>query len=322
MPEPISKTRPILAGIMVLLCAGIILAVVFHMTGRTPGPESEPVPQTVEPGTPCTDTSAPVKENPAEAPGQFVISASAETGAKIYASRPLILSASLWRKALAPDAQGNLPTDGPIDIKARTVSWQEALAADVRNATGEAVAWPLHPMPASPADQFLSLKADDSVQVFWFLDPFETEALEPGAYTVAVSFDRAKVEGLPEYVAADRVHVTVEKEMPATIPETEKQLEDVRFALFKKDAETAEKTVDQVLSKDPENLDGLSLKAAILAEKGNHPEAVALVNHALMAYYRKFPDADPPLGLIQQRDEYLQEMAPVPVKNEGPLPSN
>lgn len=320
MPKPVSKTRLILTGIFVLLFAGVVLAVVLRLTSQSPGPGSGPAVQNAASERPRADTSAPASKKPAETPGQLVISASAETGPNIYASRPLVISANLWRKALIPDPQGNLPSAEPIVIKAKTGSWQDALVVDVRNSAGEAVAWPLHPMPANPSDNSLTLKVDDFIQAYWFLDPSVTETLKPGAYTIAVSFDRARVEGLPEYVAFDRFHVTVEKEPPVKIPETQKQLEEARFALFKKELETAEKKVDQVLSQNPENLEGISLKAGLLAEKGNKPEAVNLLNNALMIYYRKFPDADPPLSLIQQRGDLLKDMAPQAVKSEGNTP--
>lgn len=306
MPKkPFLISRSTLIGILIVLAAGIVLTVFLYQTAQSPDPKSKP------PGTgsqPIRPESRQVAPKSLEAPGQLVISASVDTGSKVLTARPLIISASLWRKALLPDSQGNLPVVAPLVIKAKTGSWQEALTVEIRDAAGNLLSWPLHPM--NPADSTLTLRIEDTVQAYWFLEPSETESLSPGLCTISVSFNPDKVEGLPAYVASDRFHLTIEKEAPGKVSETEKILQTARFALFKKDMKAAHATVDQVLTQDPENLDGLSLKASLLSEEGKKQEALTTLNNALMVYYRKFPDAEPPLNLIQQRTELMKDIAP------------
>ncbi len=315
MSKPVSIKHPILIVILILLLAGGLAFIFLRFTGSDGKPE--PIAESGPLQTTTEQPSQPAE--PQEVPGQLVISASAESGRVLYTSRPLIISAFVWRKALVPDDKGNLPTAQPITLTGKNGSWREALMVQIKNAEGKTIAWPLHPM--NPEEKTLSLDVDASAHASWFLEPSETEGLLPGTYTLAISFDPGKVEGLPGYVATDRFHLKIEKEQEKAGSETEKKLQAVHFSLFKKDLETAGKMVDQILSDDPENLEGLSLKSILLAEKGEKPEAVATVNKALMIYYSKFPDADPPLGLIQQRAGYLADMKPEPVKAEGGSPS-
>lgn len=261
-------------------------------------PDSEPTPMAPK----------PADIQPVEVPGQLVISSSAETGAQLYTSWPLIISAHVWRKIPVPDDQGNLSTVEPITIKAKTGSWQEALVLEVRNASNDIVAWPFHPM--IQPDQSLVLGGDDSAKAQWWLDPSETQSLPEGTYAISVSFKPDAAEGLPGYIAQDRFYLKIEPEPAPLEPalESAKQYQMADFFLFKDDAGAASDIVDKLLAAEPENIDALSLKSKLLAGEGKNLEAANVLGDALNIYYRKYPNADPPLGLLHQRSEVLKTL--------------
>jgi hypothetical protein len=277
-----------------------------------PVPTSEPAPM----------EEPPSEIQPKEEPGQLVISSSADTGAQLYTSWPLIISAAVWRKIPVPDDQGTLPEVSPITLKAKSGSWREALVLEVKNAAGESVTWPFHPV--NQPDQSLVLGVDDSANAHWWLDPSETQALPEGAYSVTVSFKPDGMDGLPAYIVLDRFYLTIVKEPNPLDPalESAKQYQMADFFLFKGDAKAAGERVDKLLAAEPENLGGLSLKSKLLAGEGKNLEAVYVLGDALSIYYRKYPNADPPLGLLHQRSEVLKDLAPEPVKIDGSSPSN
>jgi hypothetical protein len=264
----------------------------------------------------------PAESPPKEEPGQLVISPSADTGADLYTSWPLIISANVWRKIPVPDDQGNLVTASPITLKAKSGSWREALVLEVRKSSGESVAWPFHLV--SLPDESASLGVEDSVTAHWWLDPSETQALPEGAYSVMVSFKPDGMEGLPAYIALDRFYLTIKKEPSPLDPalESAKQYQMADFFLFRGDAKAAGERVDKLLAAEPENLGGLSLKSKLLASEGKNLEAVYVLGDALSIYYRKYPNADPPLGLLHQRSEVLKDLKPEPVAVDGSSPSN
>jgi len=283
------------------------------------GSTSEPAATAPSPGS---MEQTPAEIQPKEEPGQLVISSSADTGADLYASWPLIISANLWRKIPVPDDQGQTPGVSPVTLKAKSGSWREALVLEVKNASGDIVAWPFHLV--SWPDESLSLGVEDSANAYWWLDPSETLALPEGTYTIAVSFKPEMMEGLPAYIALDRFYLTIKKEPSPLDPalSSAKQYQMADFFLFKGDAKTAGERVDKLLAAEPENLGGLSLKSKLLASEGKNLEAVYVLGDALSLYYRKYPNADPPLGLLHQRSEVLKNLAPEPVKVDGNSPSN
>jgi hypothetical protein len=255
---------------------------------------------------------------PVEAPGQLVLSPSAETGSELYTSWPLIISVSLWRKALIPDAQDNLPAVAPITIKAKQGAWRDALVVEVRNASDEPVVWPLHPVPQPETS--VTLGVDETASAQWWLEPAETQELAPGVYALTVSFRPDAVEGLPSSIGSDRFHLKIEKE-PASLDQataTAKQLQMAEFSLFKGDAKTAGSLVEQLLAGEPENIGVLRLQAKLLMGEGKKLEAANALEEALHVYYRKYPNADPPLGLLHERSEAMKDLERKIIKESGP----
>lgn len=276
------------------------------MAAVAPAPE----PQRVEP----EETDMP----PMEAPGQLVLSPSAETGSELYTSWPLIVSVSLWRKALTPDTQGKLPAVDPITIKAKQGAWRDALVVEVRNASDEPVVWPLHPV--RQPETSVTLGVDETANAQWWLDPAETQTLPVGVYTVTVSFRPDAVEGLPKSLGSDRFHLKIEKE-PAPLDHataTAKQLQMAEFSLFKGDAKTSDSLVEQLRASEPENIGVLRLQAKLLMGEGKKLEAANALEEALHVYYKKYPKADPPLGLLHERSEAMKNLEPEIIKESRP----
>lgn len=313
----IKCSKHLLSIFMLILMVAVLWSCTCRDENKTPGSTSEPAAAAPAIGSePGAMEEAPSEIQPKEEPGQLVISSSTETGARLYASWPLIISADLWRKIPVPDDQGQTPALSPITIKAKNGSWREALVLEVKNAAGDTATWPVHPV--SHSDQSLVLGVDDSATARWWLDPDETEALPAGTYTLTVSFNPSLADGLPAYMVRDRFYLTIEKEPNPLDPalESAKQYQMADFSLFKGDAKTAGEIVDKLLAADPENIGGLSLKSKLLAGEGKNLEAANTLGDALTVYNRKYPDADPPLGLLHQRSEILKKLAPEMVEEK------
>lgn len=307
------------------IIAGIMLIGVFSCTSQDEDKPavSKPAPEvtTASPAigsTPVDPKSVdkqPADIQPVEAPGQLVISPGAEIGSRLYTSWPLFIKAGLWRKALLPDGQRNLPPIEPITLKATSGSWREALVLAVKDASGNSIAWPFH-LVKQP-DESVVLGVDDSESAQWWLDPSETRELVPGEYTITVSFNPDLMAGLPAYIVSDRFHLRIEKEPSPLDPaaESEKQLEMAMFSMFKQDMNTANNIVDTLLSADPENIGGLRLKSKLLVHESKNREAVSALDNAMESYFKQYPDACPPAGILQERAELLKDMEPEKIKD-------
>lgn len=260
-------------------------------------------------------TIKPIAPKPVEVPGQLVISPSAEVGALLRNSWPLIVSASLWRKALIADDKGNVPTIEPVTIRAKEGSWRDALVIEVKNASGAAVSWPLQRV--KQPDQSLTLGIDDSASAEWWLEPADTQSLPEGDYNITVSFDPKLVDGLPENVQMDGFRLRVAKEPSPLDQDTqsEKQLQMAILSAFRGDAQMAKDLVDKLIKADPSNIGALRLRSRLLLHEGKKREAVSSLDSAMGAYLDKHPDACPPAGLLQERADILRSM-PEPATEE------
>jgi len=306
----------------------IVIALVLMTIVSCSNQEEDKKPAPKAPATTAAVAPAPEPQRaepeesdmpPVEAPGQLVLSAAAETGSELYTSWPLIVSVSLWRKALIPDALDNMPAVAPITIKAKQGAWRDALVVEVRNASGETVTWPLH--PGQQPETSVTLGVDETATAQWWLEPAETQELAPGVYALTVSFRPDAVEGLPRSLGSDRFHLKIEKE-PAPLDQataTAKQLQMAEFSLFKGDAKTAGGLVEQLLAREPENIGVLRLQAKLLMGEGKKLEAANALDEALHVYYKKYPKADPPLGLLHERSEAMKELEPKIIKESGPV---
>ena len=58
--------------------------------------------------------------------------------------------------------------------------------------------------------------------------------------------------------------------------------------------------------------------AKLLMGEGKKLEAANALEEALHVYYRKYPKADPPLGLLHERSEALKDLQPEIIKESGP----
>nr|NJM01425.1 hypothetical protein [Desulfobacula sp.] len=152
----------------------------------------------------------PAEEPPKEEPGQLVISPSADTGADLYTSWPLIIAPLCGEKYRFRMTRAICLRSPPITLRAKSGPWREALVLEVKNAAGDRMTWPFHPV--NQPDQSLVLGVDDSATAHWWLDPSETQALPEGAYSVTVSFKPDGMDGLPAYIVLDRFHLTIKKE--------------------------------------------------------------------------------------------------------------
>jgi Tfp pilus assembly protein PilF len=97
-----------------------------------------------------------------------------------------------------------------------------------------------------------------------------------------------------------------------------KQLQLAEFSLYRGDTTIAQGFADQLLAREPENIGGLRLQAKLLMREGKTLDAVNALEEALQVYAKKFPNADPPLGLLHERSAVTKDLAPKVLKENGP----
>ena len=258
-----------------------------------------------------------VKPVPAVSSMKLVLSPSIRSGPKLYNSWPLVLSVSMWAE---PSSAAKTPQT--ITIKAKTGSWSEALVVEVKGSSG--AKWPLHLVKQPGA--VLTLDANSSAEVQWWLNPDETQAIPEGDYTISISFDRQAVTGLPakDLLQSDNYYLQVAKEpSPLTKdPQMEKQYRLAELAMAQGDSAAAMGIVDKLLAADPENIGGFRLKANLLAGGGKSGEAVEAIDKALSIFQQKHPDSCPPAGLIADRDRILSTYKLKKLSETAPPPGN
>jgi hypothetical protein len=239
----------------------------------------------------------------------LMLSPSAQDGAQLYAGWPMVLELALWRQ-LPEGAQSSAPQ--PITIKAKSGSWSEALAVTVKGPSGNVVKWPLHPVKQDGVA--LTLGIDDAAGAAWWLSPEETTELAEGTYAISVCFDPKLVTGSLAQ-KSDNYYLSVKKE-PVPLDNKSREDKDLSLASFnilKGDLSEARAVVSKVLASDPESIGGHRLNARLLDASGKLQEAASALDTALDIYYKKYPDACPPGGLLAERDALRAKIKPVKV---------
>lgn len=292
----------------------LILVAVPSCSKKPPQPASSASAQEGSAAVAQKDQKAPTQATHSADSG-LVLSPGSFGGSRLYQSWPLILNATAWRKHPAKP-EGVAP---PTAIKAKSGAWSEALVVTVKNAGGEVVRWPLHLVRRDAGE--LTLDVDASATVEWWLAPEETQSLAEGDYAITVAFDTGRVEGLPtvaDAIQSDGYHLQVVKEPVTLDPEQQqnKLFLTAWLSMMQDDMKGVEEKAGKMLALDPQSIGGRRLKAMLLTREGKNAEAVTMLDDALEIYSRKYPDADPPGGLMEERHKIMKSIKLTTVKSD------
>lgn len=121
-------------------------------------------------------------------------------------------------------------------------------------------------------------------------------------------------------VAAEPLPLTREQQ-------NQKQYQLAQFYSVCGDRIAAKKALDQLLAADPTFVGGYQLRARLLVTGGDLTGAVTEISKGIKVHKEKFPEADPPEGLLLERkrmmDRLMPELVMTPPSNApglGPLP--
>ena len=271
--------------------------------GPTPPPPALSAPA---PGGDAPPATPPPREDTAPVP---VFSLSADGGASIdlYQGWPLLVQAQL----LHPRAFDPAPDVTPLRLAAPDGPWTNAVRLEVRSGRGEAAPWPFH-LGTEPK-QPLALDARTAGEVVWWLTPEETARLPEGDYQATGVLDATGGNAPDSWKGAVRsntvaIHVRKEPAPPSASQEEDKYLRLADLDMFRGEARQALARLDELLAKQPASIGGLALKADVLAASDRVPEALALYQKAIAAFYKQYPHSpEGPQALLQKYHDLFNQ---------------
>jgi tetratricopeptide (TPR) repeat protein len=220
---------------------------------------------------------------------------------RAYRGWPLLVRARL----LHPNAYARDGKVEPLVLAAAAGPWSAAVRLEVHDQRGEALRWPFHLVAqGAPA---LALDAQTGGDLTWYLAPEETAALPAGDCTLVARLDTrdsAAPGGWKGARSSETVRLAVGEGPAALSPEQEatKYVLLAEYARLRGDPKQALAHVEDLLSKQPGSIAGLTVKADLLADTGRHLEALAACNKAIDAFHARYPKSrEPPHGLLLRR---------------------
>jgi hypothetical protein len=221
---------------------------------------------------------------------------------------PLLLEISLLRRG-AFDSNAM-----PVLICASNGPWPGAIAAEVVDSSGQPQTWPLHQQVIT--NDTLSLTAQTSGRVFWWLSDAETAQLPQGQFEMRITLNTTNVTKTNAWkgmAQSPLIDLTVTNE---AVPLTESDAEEkyrlfADFATLQGDASAARVAIDTLLGAYSTNIGGLMYRADLQQAAGQFNDALDTVQAALdQADLQTSNPREPPTGLWILESELQQILAP------------
>jgi len=194
----------------------------------------------------------------------------------------------------------------PIVIAGPAGSWHDALKLSVEDAGGTSQQWLWHEPVAQPGPMMLD--GQSGLEWVWWLTSEETQRIRPGKYTVKAVLDtsaataaqawKGTVSSRPSslMLEASRRHTPQE--------ETRKQIYTARVEALGGNNTAAIARLRMLTEREPKNVEGLALAAALLADSGRLEESLDQYNRAIEAWYENDAEGKTePVQLLQERRE-------------------
>jgi hypothetical protein len=214
---------------------------------------------------------------------------------------PLLVTVQIINAGLSEDVVT------PIVVSGGAGSWSDAVSLAVTDTASSLVSWPFHPAFATTGD--LTVDADSSGELWWWLSPEETALLPPGVYLLTAAIDSSAVaDPFKNFPRATSVPVTITVgaggTRPAGAPTSGAGAADpfllVHYYIVRGEDSTALAVIDQLLATDTANVGGLGYRAELLREMGSPREAMAAYTKAVEAYFQSPHDTtEPPFQLLE-----------------------
>lgn len=202
----------------------------------------------------------------------------------------------------------------PLTITADAGRWSDLLTLHVLDSAGAAVSWPLA-LLNSPGTS-ITLDAQKMGQLTWALTPEQTLGLPTGSYQIGITLDTATVSNQFSWkgtVACVPVDIQLDSE-PALLTPIQTEAKYTTFSQYYDalgNSREAMHQIDLLLLADSNNIEGLSLKASLLADLNQNRDALTFGNQALAQVRLQFPNTpEAPQELLRLRGELMRKLLP------------
>jgi hypothetical protein len=201
----------------------------------------------------------------------------------------------------------------PVVLAAKSGSWSNAIRLVAKKSSGEEEAWPFHLALVPP--ETLSLDAEYSGELAWWLAPEDSSKLAEGVYELAALLDttnsaaqngwKGKTQGRP-------VSIRISREPSPLSPavESKKLHLFASYFLLRNDSKQSLAKIDELLQKQPNDIAGLEFQGDMLAAEGKAKGALDFYGRAIDAYFKKYSTkGEPPQMLFKKQGEQLHKLS-------------
>ena len=263
----------------------------------------------------------------AQKPITVTLSINYNSDLKVYHDEPLLLTVSVTNKEAQEDRRWNKAadrrlneleelmqsnkisrenydkekkklTDGKKEISSVTIgssdkSWPSMVIWKAENTnSGVETTLRVKPLPNPSTEPVAVLDDKGFYQTYFGIDPGDMKNLPDGDYDI-----KAVIDG----ESSEAVHLLVRKEnMSATVANSEEiLLKTGQYYWHSGDSKRAMQFAEMILAKNPDSIDGLSLKADTQVMTKSYQPALETYNKALKEFYKQNPgNSEPPEYLL------------------------
>jgi hypothetical protein len=235
-------------------------------------------------------------QNPPSAP-DISISVNGSAQPEVVRGWPLIVRGVVQHsQQFANDAT-------PIDLSHGDGGWWSAVQLNVVDSQGQPTNWNLQATPVS--DSTLHLDGSHIGTILWRIVPEDTAQIPLGTYQLTAVLDNTDMptQGWQGSITSLEVSITI-KDPPATLSATDDTWKSQLFANYyalSGDVPKALAVLDDLFSRQPDQIGALTLRGVFLESQGNNDDALAAYEHAVSAFQSQFPNSpEPPKALLRQ----------------------
>lgn len=263
--------------------------------------------------------TAPEAPAPQNANAELEVALTCTPLGTAYRGWPIIIEATLMPPFVLPN---DPRASSKITIAPKGKPWTSALRLEVRDASGSVVEWPFHLVPLK--EPSIELAVNTEVTVSWWLSPEETLTTKNGEYRLSLTLevkDPADAAAWTGTVTSSETPVSLTDE-PAPLDISNKESKaflHARLSALRGDLPRALALIEGLLKENPDSITALGAKASILEELGKPKETLDANNLALLRFYDKHPDSEPPLILIDTQTRLLKALLIFVRETSGPL---
>jgi len=253
-----------------------------------------------------------------------MLSVNQPSGGTSYNGWPLVIQVDLYN----PDFAVDDATVTAIPVSMTSGSWADAVTVTVTDSTGAQVNWPVHQLlRPTGTDASITLDAQTSGHLVWWVAPEDTAGLSAGNYQIAAVLDTTTVTDPTvfqgqSYSAPVTTTLGTEPSVLTSDQQESKYLLTAFYDTLAGNSAQAMTDVSTLLTSQPQNIRGLMAKGELLEASGDAVNALASYDAAVDAFYVTIPNPpEPPVELLERsaslRNAAISQAATLPSPQVG-----